>query len=199
MPWEVHGRPRHHDVPGAPRDGGFTLVELLLGMAIALLVGAAGLAMLDASAPLAGQELERQNRVGEAREGLNRMVRELRQADAINTTSSNLMDVDVVTRVGSRRVVYACNAPSSIAGLRSCMRYEGPVDGAVDSGRVVVDGIVNGTPSAPVFTYTPDAVRPTYTNIEIAVPAKGARSDGYQHAVTLRSGFFLRNIDLSGS
>ncbi len=172
---------------------------MLVGMTIALVIGAAALALLDVSTPLANTELERQNDVGEARVGLERMVRELRQADSVNTTSPTLIDINLSRATGSRRVVYSCGVPSATAGLRSCMRYEGAIDGAVSStGTMVVDGLVNGTSASPVFAYTPDAVRPVYTTIALILRARGVRASGYKHNIALRGGFFIRNVDLSG-
>ena len=187
-------------LPRTLRDErGFTLVEMLVGMAIGLLVGAACLALLDISTPLANTELERQNDVGAARSGLERMVRELRQADSINTTSPTLMDVNVTTSSGALRVLYECDVASSTPGLRSCVRYQGSVGGSVGSvGSTIVDGLVNGTSAAPVFTYTPDAVRPVYATAAIVLRARGIRSSGYTHDIALRGGFFIRNLDLSG-
>lgn len=199
----MHGTVLSAGCPPTPRarlrdDRGFTLVELLVGMVIALLVGAAALALLDASTPLANTELERQNNIGESRAGLERMLRELRQADAVNTTSPTTIDINVTKASGSRRVVFGCGVASSTPGLRSCVRYEGPVDGAVGTGTTMVDGLVNGTAASPVFTYTPDALRPVYATIALIVRARGVKASGYAHSIALRGGFFIRNVDLSG-
>jgi prepilin-type N-terminal cleavage/methylation domain-containing protein len=180
------------------REDGFTLMELLTGMAISLVVGAAALTLVDIAAPQADRELQRQVAISEGRAGLERMLREIRNANAVNATSPTLIDVDTVTASGPQRVVYECNSAFQAVQYRQCVRYSGPVNGAVSGGLVVVERLINGTTSQPVFTYAPDNIRPVVVKVQIVLPASGGPAPGYMHRVVFRDAAFLRNLDLTG-
>lgn len=183
----------------ADRDAGFTLVELLLTMALSLIVAAAALSLLDAAHPAADREMLRQSAISEGRAGLERMVREIRGANSVNATSGTLIDFNGQTASGARRVVYACDDSSTVQGLRRCMRYEGPVGGSVTGGSLVIDRLVNGTTSQPVFTYLPDRIRPTEVKVSVVLPSRAESPVGYNHRVVLYDAAFLRNVDLGGT
>lgn len=188
-------------IPARLRAGGqdgFTLVELLVAMGASLAVAAGSLALLDLAAPLADRELQRQVAVGEGRSGLERMIRELRNADIVNATSATLIDVNTPTPSGPQRVVYQCNSAFQAVQYRQCVRYSGPVGGAVSGGVVVVERLINGTTSQPVFTYVPDKIRPRLVRAQIVLPASGGPAPGYMHRIVIRDAAFLRNLDLSG-
>ena len=177
---------------------GFTLVELLTAMAISLVVAAGALTLVDIAAPQSDRELQRQVAVGEGRAGLERMVREIRNADLVNATSPTLIDVNTPTPSGARRVVYQCNSAFQAVQYRQCVRYSGAVGGAVSNGQVVVERLINGTTSQPVFTYVPDRIRPRLVRVQVVLPASGGPAPGYIHRVVFRDGVFLRNLDLTG-
>jgi prepilin-type N-terminal cleavage/methylation domain-containing protein len=177
---------------------GFTLVELLTAMAISLVVGAAALTLVDIAAPQSDRELQREVAVGEGRAGLERMLREIRNADLVNATSPTLIDVNTPTASGAQRVVYQCNSAFQAVQYRQCVRYSGPVGGSVANGQVVVERLINGTTSQPVFTYVPDRIRPRLVRVQIVLPASGGPAPGYMHRVVFRDAAFLRNLDLTG-
>ncbi len=179
-------------------EQGFTLVELLAAMALSLIVAAGALTLLDAAAPSADRELQRQVAVGEGRSGVERMIRELRNADIVNATSPTLIDVNTPTPSGAQRVVYQCNSAFQAVQYRQCVRYSGPVGGAVSGGSVVVERLINGTTSQPVFTYVPDRIRPRVVRVQVVLPASGGPAPGYLHRIVLRDAAFLRNLDLTG-
>ena len=180
------------------RDGGFTLVELLVSMTLALVIAATSLLLLDAAIPHADRELQREVAVGEARSGLERMVREIRNADRVNATSPTLIDINAPTASGARRIVYQCNAAFQAVTYRQCTRYSGAVGGAVSGGSVVVERLINGTTSQPVFTYLPDKFSPRVVQTQIVVPASGGPAPGYTHRVILRDAAYMRNVDRTG-
>ena len=186
----IHRRLRDED--------GFTLIELLTAMAISLVVGAGALTLLQIAEPLSDRELQRQVAVGEARGGLERMIRDVRNADLVNATSATLVDVNTRTIAGRRRVVYQCNSAFQVVQYRQCTRYEGPVDGEVTGGKVVVERLINGTTSQPVFTYVPNRITPRVIRMQIVVPASGGPAPGYEHRIVLRDAVFMRNLDLTG-
>ena len=181
------------------REDGFTLVELLMTMAVSLVVAAAALGLVDAARPAADRELLRGSAIAEGRAGLERMVREIRGADTINATSGTLIDFNGRTTAGPRRIVYACDDSSTVAGLRRCTRYEGAVGAAVSNGQLVIDRLVNATTSQPVFSYLPDRVRPTEVKVSVVLPTRAESPVGYSHRVVLYDSAFLRNVDLTGS
>lgn len=182
----------------ARADAGFTIVELLVSMALALMLGFSGLMLLEAAVPHTDRELQREVAVGEARGGLERMIRDIRNADSVNATSATMIDVNTPTPSGPRRVVYQCNAAFQAVAFRQCTRYTGTVGGIVGDGTVVVERLINGTTSQPVFTYVPDKIRPRVVQAHIVVPASGGPAPGYSHRVVLRDAAYMRNIDLTG-
>ena len=182
-----------------PRDAGFTLVELLMTMALSLLVASAALGLLEAARPATDRELMRQAAIGEGRAGLERMVREIRGADSVNSTSGTLMDFNGQTLSGARRIVYQCDDSSTVSGLRRCTRYEGAVGGTVSGAQLVIDRLINGTTSQPVFSFLPDRIRPTEVKVSVVLPSRAESPVGYNHRVSLYDTAFLRNVDLTGS
>lgn len=185
-------------LPRSRCEDGFTLVELLAAMALSLVISAGALVLLDIAAPQSDRELQRQVAVSEGRSGLERMLREVRNADAVNATSPSLIDVNTVTPAGPRRIVYQCSSAFQAVVYRQCVRYSGPVDGAVANGQVVVERLINGTTSQPVFTYVPDRIRPRVVRVQVVLPASGGPAPGYMHRIVLRDAAFLRNLDLTG-
>ena len=177
---------------------GFTLIELLMAMALSLVIGMGALVLLEIAAPQSDRELQRQVAVSEGRSGLERMLRELRNADLVNATSPTLIDVNTPTSSGQRRVVYQCSSAFQAVQYRQCVRYSGPVGGAVSGGQVVIERLINGTTSQPVFTYVPDRIRPRVVRIQIVLPASGGPAPGDMHRIVLRDAAFLRNLDLTG-
>ena len=179
-------------------EAGFTLGELLTAMGIMLVVAAGALTLVDIAAPQADRELQREVAVSEGRSGLERMLREVRNADVVNATSPTLIDVNTPTVSGSQRVVYQCSAAFQAVTYRQCVRYSGPVNGSVSNGSVVVERLINGTTSQPVFTYVPDRIRPRLVRVQLVLPASGGPAPGYIHRVVFRDAAFLRNLDLTG-
>lgn len=184
--------------PRSRREDGFTLVELLVAMAMSLVIGAGALALLDIAEPLSDRELQREVAVAEGRSGLERMIRDIRNADLVNATSATLIDVNTRTPLGAQRVVYQCNSAFQTVTYRQCVRYTGPVGGSVSNGVVVVERLINGTTSQPVFTYVPTRINPRVVRIQVVLPASGGPAPGYMHRIVLRDAAFLRNLDLSG-
>jgi prepilin-type N-terminal cleavage/methylation domain-containing protein len=180
------------------REHGFTLMELLTAMAVSLIVGAAALTLVDIAAPQADRELQREVAIAEGRGGLERMLREIRNANAVNATSPTLIDIDAPTASGAQRIVYECNSAFQAVQYRQCVRYTGPVNGSVSGGLVVVERLINGTTSQPVFTYSPDKIRPVVVKVQLVLPASGGPAPGYMHRVVFRDAAFLRNLDLTG-
>src|SRR5687767_10593147 len=118
-------------------QAGFTLIELMMAVALLSVVLGAVLSLSHTGSRVAERDLGRANAIEEVQTGIARMDRELRTAVQVitpaSTTPSN--SVDFIARVSTtgggnrtlRRVRYACDAPSpTIPTLRACYRYEGP-------------------------------------------------------------------------
>jgi hypothetical protein len=116
--------------------------------------------------------------------GLERMTREMRQAISFTPVSSQVLDSVTWVRPTSgaasvqRRVRYEC-----LNG--SCVRYEGPPDGALTGGP---ETVIPNVQNPDVFFFQPDSVNPTYVSIKLEVAVKGATNP-----ITLDGGFALRN------
>ena len=128
---------------------GFTLIELLLAMAMSLVAAGAGLAMLGLVGQRNLENRRHAERVSSSQIALERMTRELRQANWIRFRSSAVIDADVPVRPGpaaaaTRRLVrYDCSQGTS------CTRFEG-------------DPTTYPPPPAPVF----GSSRPALTDLQ---------------------------------
>lgn len=150
----------------------------------------ATLLTLETAQKIAPRDQERGHAVQEAQIGLDAMGRELRQASAINATAPNLVDANVTRQGQTVRVRYDCHSSR-------CVREQLAADGSVASERLVVERLLNGTTSDPVFVFSPaDTFPPTYVEAKFEVPAKGGLQDGYEHGIVLDDGFQLRNLTL---
>jgi len=194
-------------------ERGLTLVELLVTILLLGMVLTAVLAVLDTSARVAPRDAERANAIGEAQAGLDRMVRELRQAYRIVgwTPSSVQFRVNVLRdsagtatpEYANLTVEYACGGDPG-----RCLRREAPAGQPLPAtGTVAIDRVLNGGSQSPArsvfdFDQTPDrsegaatGALPTYVTVRIEVPASGERgAGGHQHTVVLDDGFHVRNV-----
>ena len=196
-------------------ERGLTLVEMLVTVLVMGLVMTAILGMLDTSARIVPKDTERAVAIGEAQSGLNRIVRELRQAYRIlgSTSSSVQMRVNVLREddatsgpeYANLTVEYSCGGDPG-----RCVRREAPAGaGLPATGTVVIDRVLNGgvaiPPARAVFDFdqSPDrsvgvtaaSVRPTYVTVRVEVPAAGERgAGGYGNSVVLEDGLYVRNV-----
>jgi prepilin-type N-terminal cleavage/methylation domain-containing protein len=162
-------------------QSGFTLVELLVAMPIALIV--LMMAMLSITTAVRGEQSAREHsealRAQQA--GLERMTRELREATSFNFLNSRKVEFNAWSRManGLRHIGYDCTSGTS------CIREEGPLGGAFSDSQVVVDALVN----PDVFEPEPDFVNPRYVGIVAEV-----RIAANRRVITLRDGVELRNL-----
>jgi type II secretory pathway pseudopilin PulG len=196
-------------------ERGLTLVEMLVTVLLMGLVVTAILGILDTSARIVPKDTERATAIGEAQSGLNRMIRELRQAYRIVGWTSNSVQMRVnVLRdnpattgpdYANLTVDYTCGGDPA-----ACVRREAPAgNGLPASGALVIDRILNSGPAIPAarrifdFDQSPDrsvgvtaaSVRPTYVTVRIEVPAAGERgAGGYANSVVLEDGLYVRNV-----
>ena len=185
------------------REGGIGLIELLMVMFLFVFVMVAAMSVMDTGQRYGPRDTERAAVIREQQVSLERMVRELRQAYQVLGTSSRSMEVLVrVRRNGTHlnlHVGYYCNeeAPGT------CIRKETTIGQPLPAtGRVVIDRVLNwSSGTQPVFDFPDDAtggIAPQYVTVRVEVPAKGTRSDGFKHKLTLEDGFFSRNTKITG-
>jgi prepilin-type N-terminal cleavage/methylation domain-containing protein len=192
----------------ADEQNGFTLIEQLVSTVVFLLVMSAVLALLESANKVAPRDQERASAITEAQIGLHRMVRELRQAERVDSLESGSITVRVrlprdnpntgtVETHSLWDVRYTCNAETP----GKCTRWATLAGGSYPStGETVIDRIVNWQTSVPasrkVFTLGQGtAIAPQYISVRIEVPAKGERTAGHAGTVILQDGFAPRNIN----
>lgn len=184
-------------------ERGVGLIELVTVMALFMFVMAAALSVMESGERVGPKDTERANAMQEQRAGLLRMVRELRQAYQVLGTTERSMEVLVrVYRNDTHQnlhVAYSCNdeAPGK------CIRKETAIGQPLpQDGEVVIDRVLNwATPDPPVFDFPDDpsnGIRPEYVTVNVQVPAKGGRENGYGNRLTLEDGFFARNLRING-
>jgi hypothetical protein len=185
------------------KESGIGLVELLLTMSMFIFVVVAAASVMETGERVGPRDTERAHAIREQQVSLERMVNELRQAYQILGTSPRSMEVLVrLRRNGGHEnlhVAYYCNeeAPGT------CIRKETTIGQPLPAeGKVVIDRVLNwSSGTAPVFEFADDStggIAPHYVTVRLEVPAKGTRSDGYKHKLTLEDGYYARNARITG-
>jgi len=102
-------------------SAGFTLVELLVAMSLFVGVMAAAGALLFTMQKSSYSDTEDANAQVETQTGLDRMVRELRQATAVTLQGDNQI---TVTLLDGSQLSYKCDTagPSPYASYNACYR-----------------------------------------------------------------------------
>jgi prepilin-type N-terminal cleavage/methylation domain-containing protein len=148
------------------RQGGFTLVELVLAMALALIVVGAGLGVYISTLYSFSDSQARIQNQDDARTGINQVTRYLRMACSSASNRTTLSDA--VETAGTAEIVFyadldgdgvAEKARYYLSGTTLKMQTVNPNLAAspptypayTSNGVVIQNGVVNG--SAPVFTY----------------------------------------------
>lgn len=175
-----------------------SLPEVLLALVIFTVVMGAILSLLETTAAQAPKDEERALALREAQAGLHRMTRELRQSYKVLDADAKSMYVLIArTEPPDKHVKYDCDIPHPTnTSYRRCVRWEALVGQELplsQPGETVIDRGL----SEVLFTYSPDALNPTYVKVHIEVPQAGERSDGYGMSFDLQDGFYLRNTDVS--
>lgn len=176
-------------------EGGWTLIELLVGAVVGLFVAGIALATLNLAVQAQPVTSERAGQIQEGRSLIERISRELRQGEQISAASSSALTlvtfVDSATCGGDKATTARlCQVSYSCTG-GICTRTEGNPDG---SGSPTTTQVASGIRNAPVFSYSPDTVDPTYVGVELSFPA-----DGGGETVTFSDGVALRNYFQTGA
>jgi prepilin-type N-terminal cleavage/methylation domain-containing protein len=173
------------------RDG-FTLVELLVATALALMVLGSAVTVFTAAIQSQPPLADRGSDIQHARTGMERMTHEIRQAwDAPVATSNQL---SILTYVKSSvcggasattsiqcRVTYTCS-------VGTCSRVEALTNGAAPG---PAEKIVTGLSSSAVFSYFPSAAAAAEVRLLLTFTA-----DSGDDAITLQDTATFRNPEV---
>jgi prepilin-type N-terminal cleavage/methylation domain-containing protein len=165
-------------------QGGFTLVELMVAMPLALIVIFAAYSALAQAERSQHESRTRAEGLRQQQVGLERMTREIRHATVFQFLTSQIVEFDgFVHSSGTttvRRVRYDCSSGSY------CVRREGPAGGPVAATGVrLIEALVN----PDVFDPEPNFLAPRYVGISASV-----RIADDKNLITLRDGVDLRNL-----
>jgi prepilin-type N-terminal cleavage/methylation domain-containing protein len=192
-------------------ESGFTLIEVLVVAAILPLVLVATLGPFEFAQKQTPKNVEYTTAISSASTGLQRMMREIRQAYRIDGTTPNSIDFNAVINSSDLEILYSCNVAyptntgnTHAAEYRRCKRVSattGTTLPSISAGVVVIDRLLDGTSANPVFTFknssgNSDPTHPTYVEARIRVPARGELNSGLNHAIELDNGTALPNLAL---
>jgi Tfp pilus assembly protein PilW len=181
-------------------ETGFTLIEVLVASALAIVVLGGVLAALESSQRVQARDTEWALTLQEGRAGLARMAHEIRQASKVEKAEASTV-LFLATVAGKKwEVKYECNVAQSGTTYQECVRFAAEEGKSLPTtGTPIVRDLTNG---ASVFSYSPTSTSPTVVTLKMEIPAKGtltlAGSSGYSHNVVLEDASFMRNLDLSG-
>ncbi|HEX5593060.1 MAG TPA: prepilin-type N-terminal cleavage/methylation domain-containing protein [Solirubrobacterales bacterium] len=181
------------------REGGFTLVELLVASTMGAVVMAA-VASLVISAVRDQPKISKQaQNITTARWVLERMTREIRNGIAVTTNATYVKPNVVSFEAYVRRTSCGSGAqPASTASpikcqvtytctTTSCSRIEATPGTFTGTARTIFTGIN----SNQVFSYAPNATKPTYIKVTLRLPNPSGVG-----ALTVSNGASLRNATL---
>jgi type II secretory pathway pseudopilin PulG len=180
----------------ARRQAGFTVVELLVTLVVLIVVCAVLVVPMATSQSVQSRDAEYAYAQQNARAGLDSMVRQIRQAYAVLSTTPNAIEFNVSLGGVDYHVYYECDVAQPGTSYRECVRLQaraGVALPALSTGTVAVSNLTNGTLTDPVFAFTPNAVSPTYVTATVKVPASGGTNGGLTHSIVLNDGVLLRN------
>ncbi len=181
--------------------GGFTLVEMLVAVTMAMVVLAGAVLLFTAAVRSQLKVTSQATAIQQARAIEERFVREIRQSSGlVPGTSATSSQVSIVTYVDTDSgctgaasstanlcsVTYRCTGTSpSIACTRTIAKADGTSPGSPVT-------VVTGLTSSDVFSYSPSASAPTFIGVSLTLAARSANGTT-SNAVTLTDGAALRN------
>jgi len=191
--------PSSPDRPARTGQEGFTLIEMIVGVALTVLV----VGLLTTPVVLATRHQVSDSNYTwaqqRARTGLNEIVRQVRQSWQILSATPNAVDLNVTQAGVSDEVYYECDVPQPGTQYHECVRVTAPVGSALPSlstGTVVITNLLNGTASNPVFSFAPSPIAPYYMTATVQVPASNGRANGLIHSIMFSDGALMRNLNI---
>jgi|GEM_PF-5489632 len=182
-------------------ERGATLPELVVGLGMLIVV--VGTLMVPVTMTQADQTRDANYDYAQqqARAGLDSMVADLRQATSIISSGPVSVEMNVSLQGQALLVYYECDIvqPGSAGRYHECIRVQAPAGGQLpplSAGTVVIQNLLNGTTSSPVFTWGPDPVAPYYMTASVTVPASDGANGGLSHSIVLSDGALMRNLNV---
>lgn len=154
-------------------QGGFTLVELLVGIVIALIAFTATMGLLVASLRKQNSAQARVAQLNQVASAEARLVRDLRQASTVTVSTATSISYTEPTTSGTASYTFSC-----VSG--TCSRTTGSTT------RTAITNVTN----TDVFTATPNNTSPTFMTIKLVVSATG------HNPITLTDGVDVRSATL---
>jgi len=155
---------------------GFTLVETVITAALLLVVVAAMLTLFAGIQRSAARQASRSETTDQVRVAMDRMIKDIRQATAINPgATGDYLDIQTYVDGVERNVIY------DATGLNLLTR-------TVEGNTVT---LLERMTITTVFLYTPDAVNPSVVSVTIAAKPETFSID--EAEITLTSEARLRN------
>jgi type II secretory pathway pseudopilin PulG len=175
-------------------QGGWTLMEVLVGMAIMLVVVFAALPILEGATNTQGRIQTSANSIADARAFSDQVLADLRPADRVLFGGSNQVQVQTYVRHNTcgdptpsppDAVPIQCDVTYTCSGASpdvSCTRQE-------EGGPIVTE--ITGLADDAVFSFRQPGDVPVYARISLDIPNP---KDSAQNEITLRDGTALRNV-----
>jgi prepilin-type N-terminal cleavage/methylation domain-containing protein len=194
---------RTNIVSSLPAQDGFTLVELLVVMAMLPIVVTALLLPIEFGQRETPKTVEYTKAISDATTGLQRMMQEIRQAYKVDFSSEYAIEFNAVINDSDVVIYYKCDEPyptnvgnkyaSEYTRCQRASAATGESLPAVSSSPVVIDRLLNRHEGKPVFTFN-NAIYPTYVQAQIRVPARGPLNSGLTHTIELHNGTDIPNL-----
>jgi type II secretory pathway pseudopilin PulG len=181
---------RDAETPLADSESGFTMIELLVAMAMMIVITGAAVAMLVSAMQNQPKITSKADQIGDARVALERIVNEIRQGSAITTQTAEKLTLSTYIRAAT-----CTSAPTAGAAAILCpVTYECAQEASKTTfactrqvSTATATSFVSKLNSKEVFTYVP-TVSPTYVGVKISLPATSGSS-----STVLEGGAALRN------
>jgi hypothetical protein len=172
-------------------DGGMTVIELVIASALFLVILMGVLASLDTATKAERGQQARTDALLDLRNGMTRVTKEVRQATAIDATSTTKkIDMQTLILGSKKRVIYNVSGTSLTRAV--CTSFDfGTACGS--TGGVLADHLTNVDP----FCYdapTCSAANPTVTTTSVRITLAGTPDVLSNKAITLATDIELRNI-----
>jgi type II secretory pathway component PulJ len=189
-------------LPDPASDAGYTLVELLIASAMAVVVLGGTLVLLSTSQRVQARDTEWALVMQEGRAGLGRMAHDIRQASKVEEAQAKGNSIVFNATVGAKslQIKYDCSVAQPGTTYTQCVRYAAETGKSLPStGTPVARDIVNGT---KVFEYfngtTATTVKPDVVTLRLELPAAGTLKQiyksGYKSVVVLENAAYMREL-----
>jgi prepilin-type N-terminal cleavage/methylation domain-containing protein len=188
------------------REDGFTLIELIVVMALSTLVLGAMLTVLYTSQQVQAADAEWAQVMQEGRAGLSRMTREIRQASQITTHEAGAIEFLATIGATEWKIKYECGVSQSGTTYHECVRkaVEGKAGALPSTGTPIARDVLNPTEVFKYFKGATETAEPEKMNVvtlRIALPAAGTLKQtnykAYQNkTVVLENAAYMRNCNI---